>query len=184
MPLNPSLPGALMLVLLGCGASPLGDGPSASEPRGRGPTEVVRAKDLRTTAAIRASLSGPEQPSGGQLLTLQARIERRKPFQVPVEVTLVLPEGVPLIEGDPVISLPANTQADTMSLRYVIRADVLPQSDVKLVVHARGPSFGFHSEQPYRFGRSAPLPQGVAKDGVQVRVGEKSFGRSVDITPH
>lgn len=184
MPLKQLVLGSLLFALLGCGATPLSEHAKTSpETRDDDVAPTQSSREQRPLVPISASLSGPEAPRAGERLTLTARITRKVPLRVPVQIELVLPAGVELIEGERVLQLSANTQVDTHSLRYVVRADVLPHADLKLVVSAAGKGFGFHTEQAYRFGRSLALPVTTPKDGVQVRVGDKSFGRSVDITP-
>lgn len=179
MSLNKLVHGVWLSVLLGCAASaPVDRTPSSHEG-----DVAAEAHDKRPGAPVLASLRGPEAPVAGELLALEARIERKRALNTQVEVELVLPPGVVLVEGDRLATLSPNTQAQTDTLRYVIRAEVLPESEVRLLVRARSQGFGLSSAQSYRFGRARALPPALPHTGKELRVGDKSFGRSVDITP-
>ncbi len=172
-----------LLMLFACGASTPNE-PPAPDTQAHPKPELTPVQDARPGPMIQATLTGPQAPQPGSSLTLHARIDRLRATRGAVTIDLVLPDGVQLLEGKASLTLPANSAPRSDTLRYVIQADALPDGDVKLRVHFGGPGFGYHSEPSYRFGRAAPPPGlPVLRTGKELRVGDKSFGRAVDITP-
>lgn len=165
---------------LGCAASSLPGAPSSSEPTTPGATTTTAATAKR--APLQLTLSGPTQPKAGEPLPLTAQVTRNQPFSVPIDVTLRLPEGVRLMEGESVQQILPSADAGTRSLRFVIVADPLPSEDITLVLDAHGQGFGFHTEKAYRFGRPQALTPSVPL-GEALKVGSHNAGPSVKLTP-
>jgi len=169
----------LLCFAFGCGASSLPNGTSPPEPQ----SSVSAPERSERRAPIQLSLSGPEAPRAGQLLTLTAEVTRNIPFTVPIDVELRLPSGVTLQEGDSVQQLLPSRDTGTASLRFVIVADAIPDDDAILVLDARGQGFGFHAEQAYRFGREKPRTKSAPPLGESLRLGSRNAGRSVELSP-
>ncbi len=169
----------VLLALTGCGATALPE----QAPAPQGPAAQPRStSEGGRLAPLSARLSGPGAPAPGVPFELTARIERHAPLGAEVDVRLRLPSGVRLLEGRRATTLAPNSERDVHALRFVILAATLPETDVTLVVQARGRGFGIHAAQTYRFGRPPPETVTMPRAGSELRVGDRSFGRSVDLT--
>jgi hypothetical protein len=156
--------------------------PSAASEQGFG-TIVYDdfAPGIDVHAPLFSALRGPKAPQRYKALRLMLELDRRIPFSSRVSVEVRLPPGVSLRNGQRRMQLAPNARPQHDKLSFDLEVRELPREDAVVVVDARGKSFGYHAEHPYRFGRPAPLPRAPALSGPELRVAGKSFGRSVVI---
>jgi hypothetical protein len=136
---------------------------------------VSRAGNER--APITASLRGPRVAEPGSI-ELELVIERRVPASAELSIALRLPGGARLVRG----RLRERLAGPRALRRYELAVERLPSEDFVVVLDAQSPGFGYHAELPYRFGRSAPLPQVPRLAERSLTLGSRSFGRSVRVT--
>lgn len=164
---------ALLGLTAGCSRTPHVDAPA--------PAAQAAPATSGRRSPVTLTLSGPSNPRVGIPITLTVGIERHLVLKEPLQLALLLPDGVTLLEGQATFELAPNAEPDTQTLRFVIRAKAMPTSDLRVILEARGQGFGLHAEQAYRFGRPPPLAPAPLR-GTSVRVGQRNFGRSIDIS--
>jgi hypothetical protein len=170
------------LAWLGCGVLDRKVEPSA-QPEPAFGTIVYDdfAPGIDVHAPLFSALRGPHVPQRYKTLRLLLDLDRRIPFNSHVSVELRLPAGVSLRNGQTRVQVGPNARPQHDQLRFDLDVGELPSKDLVVVVDARGKSFGYHAEHPYRFGRPPPVPLAPALSGPELRVAGKSYGRSVVI---
>ena len=169
------------LVLLGCQ-------PLESKSDGEAPLtyhtivydDFAPGLDVRVSPLMSA-LHGPRKPQRYKKLRLMLELDRRIPVAAEVSVELRLPKGVRLMGGQPSTRLAKNLAPQREQLAFDLDVGELPSEDLVVVVDARGKSFGYHAEHPYRFGRPKPTVVPPEARGRELRVAGRSFGRSIVI---
>ena len=169
---------ALACLLVG-GCQPL----AQHSPEQEGPYGTIVydnfAPRVTTRAPLYTALRAPSGPQHYRALRLVLELERRVPVGAEVTVQLELPRGVRLTAGSASTRLQRNVSARRDELAFELDVGPTPQEDLKVVVDARGPHFGYHAVHPDRFGRPAPLPEAPEARGRELEVAGKTFGRSI-----
>jgi hypothetical protein len=173
--------GIVVLVLSACAtpAEPARSPHAVAPPADTGQHEAREAA-AKQRAPLQVRFEGPATPAPDDPLTLTARLTQNTATTLPLHVTLSLPAGVTLLEGTAEQTVELAREA---TLTFVIQAHELPPEDVVLRVGTRTQSFGMHHEARYRFGRAAAVPSLPNARGQTLRIGNKRYGRAVDITP-
>ena len=108
-------------------------------------------------APITVRVDGPPAIAVGES-TLSVTLTRAVASTDPVELGIVLPAGVTVIEGDPNERV---VEAGPVILRkFRLRVVRIPEQDVLITASVRGEHYGARATSAYRFGRAEPkLPQ-------------------------
>ncbi|MCE9669387.1 hypothetical protein LY474_16375 [Myxococcus stipitatus] len=119
----------------------------------------ARGLTSRIPAPMRVAWRAVERTGEGVLLV--AEVERRSGFGVPVAVSIQLPAGARLLEGQTDFLVPEGPGGDlrTMTLRLGFSSGEEPVGDVVLVAHAEGPAFGVHARARHAFAGSGHTPE-------------------------
>ena len=115
--------------------------------------------------------------------TLEARVEYRGRFTLPVHLAVKVPAGATLVSGPAELELPAQETATTVATEYKLSFASVPAGDLLLVADARGEASGVHAENVYRFGRPAPAPVVPNATGPSVKLGGHDLGPSIPLPP-
>lgn len=113
--------------------------------------------------------------------TVVARVERRLALAVPLTLRLEVPPGVTIAAGRPVVELPPNAGADTVTETWALTFAHPPEGDAVVRVDGDGEGLGFHARVPYRFGRPAPEDVGPAATGPAVFKHGRNLGPSIPL---
>ncbi len=138
-----------------------------------------RETTVRALSPVRVTFE-PVSISAHEAVAL-AKVERVRDLDLPFTQKLVLPAGVTLKEGRPELTLLPNTEAVTVTERYVFTFDAVPTDDALLLVDGETGAMGFHFKLPYRFGRPEPLETPPAATGPGLQRGDQKFGPSVPL---
>lgn len=167
---------AAVCLALACAGQPTEPAGTATAAAPAGPETTVPAttEALRRPAPLVLEVTGPEHPQPGSTITVTADIRRAARDGAPVELALIVPEGVRVVSGPDRARVP---NGEHQRQQWVLAVDAIPAEDVRVVAEVRGPGQGVHAERRYRFGRAAPrLPdpqEGVAPvelgNGMQTR---------------
>jgi len=161
---------------LACAAKPTepaGSAPAVTQSESRN-VNPPAPDSARRRPPLVLEVTGPEHPLPGTHITVTAEIRRVAPDGAPVELALVVPEGVRIVSGAERAQVP---NGELQRRQWVLAVDSIPTEDVRVVAEIRGRGQGVHAERRYRFGRAAPrLPdpqEGVAPvelgNGMQTR---------------
>lgn len=145
---------------------------------------ATRAKPTPPTPATEAAQAPlrvfwADVGQNNDLLTMVAHVEFRSPIIDSVTVTLQVPPGVELLEGESKQTVRKLENEHLQTLRYVFRVRETPKEDLVLVADVQGEGFGFHSADPYRFGRPPPEVAPVQRLGPTVKIGGVEIGPAV-----
>jgi hypothetical protein len=122
------------------------------------------------------AIDGPEVVAPNSEIELTLRVMRRWATSEPVELSVKLPSGVSLIEGELAATL-SPTASGTRRLR--LRIDRVPDQDLDVRADLAGLAYGAHARAAYRFGR--PLPKLARPASTPVVIGGRTRGRAIAI---
>jgi hypothetical protein len=126
-------------------------------------------------------LSGPAQVQAGQDVELVAEIDQFVGSQSSVSLDLVLPAGTRLVAGNASEQLPPGN--GTLTRRFVVHLDSVPETNVELVARAGNASFGAHAKSAYRFGRPEPKLAQPKRGTDELIIGGRSLGHPIELKP-
>lgn len=114
---------------------------------------------------------------------LRAHVVWSSPIELPLTLTVTLPEGVRLARGPATLALQGLAQRPTQDFEHELTWTRTPDTDAVLSVDGDGEAMGVHARVPFRFGRAEPAVETVTPTGPSVTVGGRNFGRAVTATP-
>lgn len=101
-------------------------------------------------------VEGPEEPKPGESFRLRITVERNLVEKTPMRISLDLPSGVELVEGQSEERVVHETST-TLVREFTLRAGAsLPEESVIVTVEQRGEGWGATATKTYDFGR-API---------------------------
>jgi hypothetical protein len=103
---------------------------------------------------------------------LVAEVRRVAFSQLPVQVSVVVPDGVILISGQKERILPAADGSTSTKLEYEFGFTHIPLEDLIITADIDVEGFRYHGRDAYRFGRPQPEPMVVPTEPK-----ERKFGR-------
>ena len=168
--ISPILALVLGLATGGCATRSDASPPIPSAPVGTG---------LRARAPVVVRVDGPAEVAPGSELALRIVIERVMGHD-PLDLSIVLPEGVVLVSGQTEEKITGDSQHVERSLTVRLTGGV-PATDLRVTVDTRGIGYGVHASSAYRFGRPEPkLPQ-PPREGRPVVIRGRSAGSPIPL---
>lgn len=111
-------------------------------------------------------VEGPEAPRGGETIRLRIQIERHLVEDTPMSISVALPAGAELLEGqldERLVDASSSSIVRELTLRLGAE---LPEENVVVTVEQKGDGWGAHAAKTYEFGR-----QKVRALGTELRRG-------------
>ncbi len=145
--------------------------------------------ERRPDAPLRDGVASPLQASWVTVLrddhhaVLRARVERSARLNLPLTLTVTVPNGVRIERGAASTLLPPATQEPTLELEYELSFAHTPDEDVTLSVDGDTDAMGLHARAPYRFGRPEPEGPRPVASGPAIVLGGLNLGRAVPASP-
>lgn len=96
---------------------------------------------------------GPASPKPGEAIRLRIEIERNFVEETPLTISLGLPEGVSLVDGELEERI-VDAESKTIQREFVLQLGAeIPGEELTVTVEQRGKGWGAHSVKTYEFGR-------------------------------
>jgi len=113
--------------------------------------------------------------AGAHAVTAKASIRWRVALEDALTARLALPPEVTLLGGPPEWRAEAGAAPDAVEVVWQLAGPPDALARAALLVDAEGGAWGYHARIPFTPATVAPIP----RDGFEVRVGGRSFGRAV-----
>jgi len=128
---------AAVCLALACAGQPTEPAGTATAAAPAGPETTVPAttEALRRPAPLVLEVTGPEHPQPGSIITVTADIRRAARDGAPVELALIVPEGVRVVSGPDRARVP---NGEHQRQQWVLAVDAIPAEDVRVVAEVRG----------------------------------------------
>lgn len=134
--------------------------------------QAALQESARWTPPFVASLEGPKAPRPGELVRLRLTVVRHLVDATPMAISLSLPDGVELAEGQ-LEEKVVDAASATLVREYALRlGPEIPRERVVVKVEQEGEGWGARAEKAYAFGAPDPRDlQAPLRYGEPVEVG-------------
>lgn len=153
-----------------------------TEPTVRYPFPSDRPLCREGQSPIRAILHAPEQVSDASAIDVAVEISRDALYELPVEVSINLPQGVRLVRGASSEILSAERQPTTSRRSWTFDVAQIPQQDLVVTVRVQDVGFSFYAPLHYGFGRHVMSPNPLVRNPLHMHLRGIDVGEPIQLS--